>query len=146
MTPPLEVGRSFFKMVIICGNLAAPLLWRGAVSMLTEGRDTYSFLYFSFTLMCCPPRHFVTPPLIEWRSFLLVVYNCHSEHSEESINLLSLKCYSEQSEESLKQCKISRRHINRYFTALRSVQYDKLANHVIFGQALNNTSDTKPKV
>ena len=35
---------AILKWFIFVEKLAAPLLWRGAVSLLTEGRGRYSFL------------------------------------------------------------------------------------------------------
>ena len=46
MPPPLATEwRSFFKWVLFVGKLAAPLLWRGAVSLLTEGRGAARGLF-----------------------------------------------------------------------------------------------------
>ena len=42
-SPLASEWRSFFKWLLFVGKLAAPLLWRGAVSLLTEGRGAFSF-------------------------------------------------------------------------------------------------------
>ena len=51
--------------------------------------------------------------------------------SEKSLQKLANNVILSEAEGSLKQRKISRRHIKRYFTALCIVQYDNSANNVI---------------
>ena len=66
-------------------------------------------------------------------------------HFDNNIGIDEFKrfVHPEQSEESIKQRKISRRHIMRYFTALCSVQYDKRANNVILSEAEGSLKQRK---